>query len=315
MKKIKNQLFHTPVLINETIKYLSIKENYIYVDGTFGDGGHSKAILEENNTCKVLAIDRDPTVLKKGILFTKKYKGRFKLVLDRISNIEQIVIKEKLSRIHGILFDLGVSTRQLKDPKRGFSFKEQGPLDMRMEKKGVSAEELLNNTSEKQLADIIFNFGDEKEAKRIARAIHRYKKNKKINSSVEFSNIINSAKKYKKSRINPSTKTFQAIRIFINKEIDELKQGLKSAKKILTKSGKLVVISFHSLEDKIVKDFLNTNSRRINNKSRYLPQLEPNITLRPSFKILTKKVIVPTASEIKSNFYSRSAKLRAAERL
>ena len=186
---------------------------------------------------------------------------------------------------------------------------------MRMEKKGVSAEELLNNTSEKQLADIIFNFGDEKEAKRIARAIHRYKKNKKINSSVEFSNIINSAKKYKKSRINPSTKTFQAIRIFINKEIDELKQGLKSAKKILTKSGKLVVISFHSLEDKIVKDFLKTNSRRINNKSRYLPQLEPNITLRPSFKILTKKVIVPTASEIKSNFYSRSAKLRAAERL
>ena len=186
---------------------------------------------------------------------------------------------------------------------------------MRMEKQGMSAEELLNNISEKQLADIIFNFGNEKEAKKIAKAVVKYKKNTRINSTIEFSTIVNSAKKFKKKRINPSTKTFQAIRIFINNEIDEIKQGLESAKKLLIKGGKLVVISFHSLEDKIIKDFFHTHSRKFNNKSRYLPQLEPNITLRPSFKILTKKVIVPKTNEIKSNFYSRSAKLRAAERL
>ena len=316
MTKNKNSLLHTSVLVNETINFLSINKNHLYIDGTFGDGGHSKAILEKNKACKVIAIDRDPDVLDKSRIIEQKYKKRFKLILGRISNLEKILNKQKIRKVNGVFFDLGVSTRQIQDPKRGFSFQKKGPLDMRMEKKGTTAEDFLNAQEKvEELANIIFAFGEERKSRKIAKAIIEYKKNKKIQTTIELANIIQSVKGLKKRGIHPSTKTFQAIRIYINNELEEIKKGLIATKNILTKGGRLVVISFHSLEDRLIKNFLYKQSGKLYNKSRYLPPVTPNIKLSPSFKILTKKVVRPKINEIKSNFYSRSAKLRAAERL
>ena len=248
--------------------------------------------------------------------FEKKYKKRFKLILGRISNLEKILNKQKIRKVNGVFFDLGVSTRQIQDPKRGFSFQKKGPLDMRMEKKGTTAEDFLNAQEKvEELANIIFAFGEERKSRKIAKAIIEYKKNKKIQTTIELANIIQSVKGLKKRGIHPSTKTFQAIRIYINNELEEIKKGLIATKNILTKGGRLVVISFHSLEDRLIKNFLYKQSGKLYNKSRYLPPVTPNIKLSPSFKILTKKVVRPKINEIKSNFYSRSAKLRAAERL
>ena len=166
MRKNKNTFLHTPVLLQEVINFLSVNKYKLYLDGTFGDGGHSTAILEQNENCKVLAIDRDPDVLQRGMMLAKRFKKRFKLVIGKISNIEEIIKKEKYHKVDGVVLDLGVSTRQLKDTKRGFSFKSNGPLDMRMEKKGQTAEQALNNFKEEELSNIIFKLGEEKQSRK-----------------------------------------------------------------------------------------------------------------------------------------------------
>ena len=317
MIKSSFNLVHKPVLLNESINLLTNKKNTIFIDGTFGDGGHTRALLEKNKTCKVYAIDRDPNVKENARFFQKKYNKRFKFILGKISDLEKIASHENLkNKVSGILFDLGVSTRQLKDIKRGFSFQNDGPLDMRMEENGTTAEEFLNSQNEKKLSDIIFKYGEERYSRKIAKAIIDYKKKKRIERTLELVEIVKSVKKPSKNRfINPATKTFQAIRIYVNNEIEELKGGLISAINILKKKGRLAVISFHSLEDRIVKDFFNKNSGKIYNKSRYLPQPEPNNIIRESLKIITKKVIKPMKEEIELNYYSRSAKLRVAEKI
>ena len=317
MVRSKFNVIHKPVLLNESINLFSNKKNTIFIDGTFGDGGHTKALLERNKTCKVYAIDRDPDVLENVAFFLKKYNKRFEFILGKISDLEQIVLKKKLNnKVDGIFFDLGVSTRQLKDGNRGFSFQKDGPLDMRMAQDGQTASEFLNSEDEKKISDIIFKYGEERYSRKIAKAIINYRKEKKIERTLELVEIIKSVKKSSKRKIiNPATKTFQAIRIYINNELEELKHGLVSAIQILRKKGRIVLISFHSLEDKLIKDFLNKNSGKLYNKSRYLPEEEPNKNIRHNLTILTKKVIKPTKREIQLNFYARSAKLRAAERI
>ena len=317
MVRSKFNVIHKPVLLNESINLFSNKKNTIFIDGTFGDGGHTKALLERNKTCKVYAIDRDPDVLENVEFFLKKYNKRFEFILGKISDLEQIVLKKKLNnKVDGIFFDLGVSTRQLKDGNRGFSFQKDGPLDMRMAQDGQTASEFLNSEDEKKISDIIFKYGEERYSRKIAKAIINYRKEKKIERTLELVEIIKSVKKSSKRKIiNPATKTFQAIRIYINNELEELKHGLVSAIQILRKKGRIVLISFHSLEDKLIKDFLNKNSGKLYNKSRYLPEEEPNKNIRHNLTILTKKVIKPTKREIQLNFYARSAKLRAAERI
>ena len=317
MVRSKFNVIHKPVLLNESINLFSNKKNTIFIDGTFGDGGHTKALLERNKTCKVYAIDRDPDVLENVEFFLKKYNKRFEFILGKISDLEQIVLKKKLNnKVDGIFFDLGVSTRQLKDGTRGFSFQKDGPLDMRMAQDGQTASEFLNSEDEKKISDIIFKYGEERYSRKIAKAIINYRKEKKIERTLELVEIIKSVKKSSKRKIiNPATKTFQAIRIYINNELEELKHGLVSAIQILRKKGRIVLISFHSLEDKLIKDFLNKNSGKLYNKSRYLPEEEPNKNIRHNLTILTKKVIKPTKREIQLNFYARSAKLRAAERI
>ena len=317
MIKSSFNLVHKPVLLNESINLLTNKKNTIFIDGTFGDGGHTRALLEKNKTCKVYAIDRDPNVKENARFFQKKYNKRFKFILGKISDLEKIASHENLkNKVSGILFDLGVSTRQLKDIKRGFSFQNDGPLDMRMGESGKTAEEFLNSQNEKKISDVIFEYGEERFSRKIAKAIINYKKKKRIERTLELVEIVKSVKKPSKNRfINPATKTFQAIRIYVNNEIEELKGGLISAINILKKKGRLAVISFHSLEDRIVKDFFNKHSGKIYNKSRYLPQPESNNTIRESLKIITKKVIKPMKEEIELNYYSRSAKLRVAEKI
>ena len=317
MIKSSFNLVHKPVLLNESINLLTNKKNTIFIDGTFGDGGHTRALLEKNKTCKVYAIDRDPNVKENARFFQKKYNKRFKFILGKISDLEKIAFHENLkNKVSGILFDLGVLTRQLKDIKRGFSFQNDGPLDMRMGESGKTAEEFLNSQNEKKISDVIFEYGEERFSRKIAKAIINYKKKKRIERTLELVEIVKSVKKPSKNRfINPATKTFQAIRIYVNNEIEELKGGLISAINILKKKGRLAVISFHSLEDRIVKDFFNKNSGKLYNKSRYLPQPEPNNIIRESLKIITKKVIKPMKEEIELNYYSRSAKLRVAEKI
>tara|TARA_Y100000590_G_scaffold451956_1_gene594245 strand:+ start:992 stop:1945 length:954 start_codon:yes stop_codon:yes gene_type:complete len=308
---------HKSVLLNESINFLSNKKKTIFIDGTFGDGGHSKALLEKNKTCKVYAIDRDPNVLKIVKVFTKKYNKRFKFILGKISDLDKISFQQKIiNKVDGVFFDLGVSTRQLKDSSRGFSFKNNGPLDMRMGLTDETAEDFLNGQTEKKISDIIYKYGEERFSRKIAKAIINYKKKKRIESTLELVKIIKSVKKInKKSKINPATQTFQAIRIYLNDEIEELKKGLNIAIKILKKKGRIAVISFHSLEDRIVKNFFKQNSGKIYNKSRYLPQEEPNNNISKKLKIITKKVIKPMSQEIKLNYLSRSAKLRVAEKI
>ena len=317
MVRSRFNVIHKPVLLNESINLFPNKKNTIFIDGTFGDGGHTKALLERNKACKVYAIDRDPDVLENVEFFLKKYNKRFEFILGKISDLEQIVLKKKLNnKVDGIFFDLGVSTRQLKDGNRGFSFQKDGPLDMRMAQDGQTASEFLNSEDEKKISDIIFKYGEERYSRKIAKAIINYRKEKKIERTLELVEIIKSVKKSSKRKIiNPATKTFQAIRIYINNELEELKHGLVSAIQILRKKGRIVLISFHSLEDKLIKDFLNKNSGKLYNKSRYLPEEEPNKNIRHNLTILTKKVIKPTKREIQLNFYARSAKLRAAERI
>ena len=274
MIKSNFNFIHKPVLLNESINFLTNKKNTIFIDGTFGDGGHTRALLEKNKTCKVYAIDRDPNVKENAKFFQKKYNKRFKFISGKISDLEKIASHENLkNKINGIIFDLGVSTRQLKDSKRGFSFQNDGPLDMRMEENGTTAEEFLNSQNEKKLSDIIFKYGEERYSRKIAKAIIDYKKKKRIERTLELVEIIKSVKKpSKKKFINPATKTFQAIRIYINNETEELKNGLISAINILRRKGRLIVISFHSLEDRIVKNFFNKYSGKIYNKSIYFPQ-------------------------------------------
>ena len=317
MIKSSFNVIHKSVLLNETISLLPNQKNLIFIDGTFGDGGHSRALLEKNRTCRVYAIDRDPIVKENAKFFQKKYNKRFKFILGKISDLEKIASRENLkNKVSGILFDLGVSTRQLKDFKRGFSFQKDGPLDMRMGENDKTAEEFLNNENEKRISDILYKYGEERASRKIARAITSYKRNKRISRTLELVEIIKSVKKPSKNKqINPATQTFQAIRIYVNDEIDELKNGLVSAVNILKKKGRLAVISFHSLEDRIVKKFFNKYSGKIYNKSRYLPQQEPNNTIKASLKVITKKVVKPMKEEIESNYYSRSSKLRVAEKI
>ena len=317
MIKSSFNFVHKPVLLNESISFFTNKKKTIFIDGTFGNGGHTKALLEKNKTCKVYAIDRDPNVKENAKFFQKKYNNRFKFIPGKISDLEEIASHENLkNKVNGILFDLGVSTRQLKDNNRGFSFQNDGPLDMSMEENGETAADFLNNQNEKKISDVIFKYGEEGSSRKIARAIINYKKKKRIERTLELVGIIKSVKKSSKNKfINPATKTFQAIRIYVNNELEELKSGLISAINILRKKGRLAVISFHSLEDRIVKNFFNKHSGKIYNKSRYLPQPEPDNTIRKSLKIITKKVIKPMGEEIELNYYSRSAKLRVIEKI
>ena len=310
MKTITSSLetSHFPVMLNEVIKISSPHKGGFFVDCTFGGGGYSKSILKYPKT-KLIGIDRDKSVTSTAKKLEKKFKNRFKFFQVKFSQIDKI-LKENADTI---IFDLGLSSLQLKNLSRGFSFHSKDELDMTMGLSDFSAKEAVNNLGEIQLKSIIKILGEEKEAKIIAKNIVKARSDKKITKVVELVKIIEKSKKIKfPSKINPSTKTFQALRIFVNKEITELINGMVNATKYLKPGGKIVIVTFHSIEDKIVKFFFKNFSKNKSNPSRYLPEeSSDNLAL---FENYINKIIKPSKEEIRNNNPSRSAKLRFAVR-
>ncbi len=295
---------HFPVLLNELVSIISPLYGGTFIDCTFGAGGYSEKILEEISN-NVIALDRDNSVKRFSTKLQTKYKKRFKFYNLKFSNIDQI----KDENIKAIIFDLGYSSNQISDLNRGLSFKSKGKLDMRMGLNDFSCDEVVSKMSQQSLYKIFKFFGDEKYAKPISKKIVKYRESKKINTQ-SLVEIIESIKKNKGGK-NKSTKIFQALRIFVNREISQLINGLINAYTILPIGGVIAVVTFHSLEDKIVKFFFKEYSE-IKNSSRYLPK---NASPKKYFNTTKKKPIVPTSSEIKINPSSRSAKLRFAYKL
>ena len=300
---------HRPVMLNQVLSIISPQHGGTFIDCTFGGGGYSQAILKFPKT-KVLAIDRDKLTQKYANSLAKKFPKRFNFFQEKFSNLDKIVQQDLKPR--AIIFDLGLSSFQLSDKERGFSFKSKNFLNMEMGINEYSTYDVINVLDKEYLATIIKVLGEEKDGRIIANKIDKYRRKKPIKTSQELASIINDAKKnYNKYKKNPATKTFQAIRIFVNKELTELILGLIEAAKLLSNGGTLIVVSFHSLEDKIVKNFFNLYSNLKKNPSRYLPVKEKTSSL---FKLVAKKPLVADVKEINTNIRSRSAKLRYAIR-
>ena len=299
---------HFPVMLSEIIQIASPEKGGLFVDCTFGGGSYSNALLKFPKT-KVIGIDRDEAVISRANELQKKYQKRFKFYQIKFSELDNILNKNADT----IIFDLGLSSIQLKNLNRGFSFKSKNKLDMAMCLNNISAQEAINNLSEKHLKLIIKILGEETEASNIAKNIIKARSEKKITKVNELVEIIEKSKKKNfSSKINQSTKTFQALRIYVNKEISELINGITKATKILKPGGKLVIVSFHSIEDKIVKFFFKNFSKNKSNPSRYLPEeSSDNLAL---FENYINKIIKPSKEEIRNNNPSRSAKLRFAVR-
>ena len=309
MKTQKSSLVstHYPVMLSEVIKISSPSQGGLFVDCTFGGGNYSNALLEFPKT-KVIGIDRDSEAVFIASQLEKKFKKRFEFYRVKFSQVDNIL----KNYADTIIFDLGLSSIQINNLSRGFSFKSKDKLDMSMGLSNISAQDVVNNLCESQLKLIIKTLGEEKEASKIAKNIILARSKKKITRVDELVKIIEKSKtKSFSSKINPSTKTFQALRIFVNKEISELVNGIVNATKLLKPGGKILIVSFHSIEDKIVKFFFSRFSKNKSKPSRYLPEESSDLYL---FEKYNKKIIRPSIEEVKINNPSRSAKLRFAIR-
>ena len=295
---------HYPVLLNELISIITPQHGGTFIDCTFGQGGYTKKILSFKKT-KVIALDRDLKTKKIADKIIKNYQGRFLFKNKRFSQLNDLKIKNE--NIKGIIFDLGYSYSQIKDNKKGLSFNSTGDLNMRIGLNNFSADDVINKLDAKELEKIFKFFGEEKEAKKIALKIIHERKVRKIDTK-RLVEIIKKTKKKKNFKTHSATKVFQALRIFVNKEISELINGLVAATKILKKDGVLVVVTFHSLEDKIVKYFFKSLSEK-KSVSRYFPEIDQP---EPLLKLIEKKPKIPTKKELEENLSSRSAKLRYA---
>ncbi len=300
---------HVPVLGREAVEMLSPRAGGTYVDATFGGGGYSRAILGVAGT-RVIGIDRDRTAIASGFELVDRSAGRLTLVEDRFSNLAGICAAEGVAAVDGVVMDVGVSSMQLDEAGRGFSFRLDGPLDMRMGPTGPTAAELIAKASEAELADIIYLFGEERRSRAVARAIVAARKDAPIVTTRALADIVARVVRAKPGEIHPATRTFQGLRIFVNEELDELQTALEAAERVLKPGGRLAVVSFHSLEDRIVKNFFNERSKT-GGGSRHLPEVKQAAS---SFRLLTRKPVTPDDSEIAANARARSAKLRAAER-
>ena len=296
---------HIPVMLQEVLAALNPQKGEVYVDATFGNGGYTRAILEAAN-CKVIALDRDPTVRIRANEIKNMYGECFEFRFGQFGDFADLVPE----KINGAVFDIGVSSMQLDEAERGFSFSKEGALDMRMSQSGVSAKDIVNTYDEQALADLIYQYGEEKKSRQIAREIAEYRKHKEIETTTELAEIIYKVIHKKFGEIDPATRTFQALRIAVNDELGELSRGLTGAANRLQKNGRLAVVDFHSLEDRIVKTFFKENGGRRVRVSKYAPELVQDEHLFAE----VSKVIVPTAEECKRNPRARSAKLRFAVR-
>jgi len=300
---------HIPVLGRPAVDFLNVHDGGVYIDATFGAGGYTRAILAAAN-CKVIGIDRDQSAIALGADLVQAANGRLTLIEDRFSNLDAVARSAGVDAVDGVVLDLGVSSMQLDTPARGFSFRLDGPLDMRMGGEGPSAADVVNAAGERDLANIIFILGEERHSRAVARAIVKARSAAPIRTTRALADIVSSVVRSRPGDIHPATRTFQGLRIFVNDELGELVGALTAAERILKPQGRLVAVSFHSLEDRIVKSFLvgRSDTRA---GSRHAPELKrPS----PTFRLLTKRPVTADADEVARNPRARSAKLRAAER-
>jgi 16S rRNA (cytosine1402-N4)-methyltransferase len=302
---------HVPVLLTDALDALAVKPQGRYLDGTFGAGGYSSALLARDPTITVLALDRDPTAILGGFALVQEAKGRLTLAEERFGNLDSAAERHGFAPLDGVVLDIGVSSMQLDEAERGFSFRQDGPLDMRMGREGPSAADLVNEGSEALLADIFFHYGEERRARAVARAIVEARRRGRITRTGELARIVASVVRAEPGGIDPATRSFQALRIAVNDELGELLRGLCAAERALKPGGRLAVVTFHSLEDRIVKQFFAARSGRRPAGSRHLPmQAMPE----PTFALVGRCPVAPSEAEMRANPRARSAKLRFAER-
>ena len=298
-------------MVPEILKYLEVSSGGRYIDCTLGEGGHTKSLLEASNPGgEVLGIDADHEAIEVSKNRLEEYGERFIYENSNFKNIKKIAMKSKFVPCHGILFDLGVSSLQLDKESRGFSFRRKAPLDMRFSiNQTLTAQDVLNTFSESEISDILYQYGEERQSRKIAKLIIE---NRPLSNADELSDLIKKNIRQTNYKINPSTKTFQALRIYINEELNSLSQALEQSLEILGVGGRMAVISYHSLEDRIVKNFFKKES-----KYCICPPNIPECDCEhfPKLKIVTKKPVSPSQSEIEANKRSRSAKLRVVERI
>ncbi len=303
---------HKPVMLRQVLEVLTPRDGAIYVDATFGAGGYSKAVLKAAR-CTVWGIDRDPDAATRGVHMGRRYPGRFTVIHGRYGDMRRLMAGVGVDRVDGVALDLGLSSMQLDDPSRGFSFQADGPLDMRMDKVGRTAADVVNHLGEKDLADIIYKYGGERASRRVARAIVEARAQAPITRTRRLADLVRRVVPRSRDGIDPATRTFQALRIYVNDELGELDRGLSAAETLLGPGGRLAVVSFHSLEDRKVKEFLRIRAGAGPRPSRHVPG--PRETPPPpSFRLLGRGVAKPSAEEIAANPRARSARLRAAER-
>ncbi|MBR9826719.1 MAG: 16S rRNA (cytosine(1402)-N(4))-methyltransferase RsmH [Alphaproteobacteria bacterium] len=303
---------HVPVMLNEVIDALEPTAGEVYLDGTFGAGGYSRAILEVA-PCTLIGVDRDPSVLPTVEAMRAEFSDRFKFAQSAFSDMEEVATDLGYEALDGIVLDIGVSSMQIDQAERGFSFAKPGPLDMRMARSGPSAADAVNQLSEKDLADIFYVYGEERRSRRVAKFILDARSDEKIETTDRLADIVTRAIGGKHSKIHPATRVFQALRIFINDELGELARAMSAAEQLLAPGGRLVVVTFHSLEDRMVKAFLRGRSGLAGGGgSRHEPAKERGP--EPSFRIDQRRALAPSEAEIADNPRARSAKLRVAVR-
>ena len=306
---------HLTVMEKEVVGYLIPRPSGLYIDGTLGGGGHTEAILKAAEDTKVVALDVDEEAIERACKRLGRYRDRLTIVRENFRYLHRVLERLGIERVDGVVLDLGVSSFQLEVAERGFSFKRNAPLDMRMDRRqSLTAKELVNRLSEFELEQIFRQYGEERLARRFARAIVKARKLRPIETTGELADIIVDTlpERLRLARIHPATRVFQALRIAVNRELDNLKEGLRAAIEVLKSGARVVVISFHSLEDRIVKNIF----KECEKGCICPPQIAPCVCNRkPLIRIITKKVVLPTLKEVEQNPRARSARLRAAERL
>lgn len=305
---------HYPVMLQEVLNALALENKKLIVDGTFGGGGYTRAILESSNA-SVIAIDRDHDAIERSKPIADEFKNRFSITENTFSNIKDVVEQKNITSVDGVVFDIGVSSFQIDTPERGFSFMHNGELDMRMSKQGITARQILEEYSEEQLAIIFKEYGEERHSRLIARKIKEHiEEGNVFDTTLSLAKFIDRTIKGKK-KIHPATRVFQALRIEVNQELEELKSAIDESLKLLNVGGRLVIVSFHSLEDRIVKErFLELAGKR-KHINKYKQEEIISQNGEPVYQSVTSKVLVPSDDEIKENVRSRSAKMRIIERV
>ncbi len=304
---------HRPVLLNEVLTVLDPRDGAIYVDGTFGGGGYSRALLEAAR-CTVWGIDRDPDAVAGAAPLVDEFDGRLIVIAGRFGHMDTLLAAHGVTRIDGVALDIGVSSMQIDAPERGFSFRQDGPLDMRTERSGPSAADIVTSPGEQDLAAIIFGLGEERRSRRVARAIVDARRAGPITRTGELAAIVRGVVRPAADGLDPATRTFQALRIHVNDELGELDRGLAAAERMLVAGGRLAVVTFHSLEDRAVKQFLAGRAGRAPRASRHAPPVL-DTEQAPTFRLVARRPTRPTDAEVAANPRSRSARLRGAVRL